>query len=60
MRDRRLALGFTQVELGDRIGRSSMTISRWENGQRPVGDARLIDSVLRMLELAATIDRSAV
>jgi len=34
IREARLAAGLTQVELGERIGRTQAVVSAWERGER--------------------------
>ena len=35
IRERRLALGWTQAELARRVGTVTEVVSRWENGRHP-------------------------
>ncbi|MEV6809825.1 helix-turn-helix transcriptional regulator [Streptomyces sp. NPDC051129] len=48
MRAARLHAGLTQIQLGDRIGRETRTIHRWEHAQRTPNllDLLLIADVL--------------
>lgn len=43
IRERRIALGLTQVALAERIGVSEITVSRWESGAFGVASGRLAD-----------------
>ena len=47
LREARLALGLTQLELGDKLGRSRDTIIRWENGHIEIPKA--VDLAMKYL-----------
>ena len=43
MRDRRIALGLTQEELGQKLGVSFQQVQKYENGSNRVSAARLFE-----------------
>jgi len=51
--ERRRRLGLSQAELGRRLGTNSNTISRWERGDAPIGNPRMLDLALKALERGA-------
>jgi transcriptional regulator with XRE-family HTH domain len=50
LRRRRLALGFSQAELGRRLDVPQNTISRWELGKLEIERPAMLDLALRALE----------
>jgi transcriptional regulator with XRE-family HTH domain len=50
LRRRRLALGFSQAELGRRLDVPQNTISRWELGTLKIERPSMLDLALRALE----------
>ena len=52
----RQALGLTQAELGSRIGRNRLTISRWERGSMRPGD----QAIQKLYALARSMKHAGV
>lgn len=50
LRERRTALGLTQEQLGDLIGKPRNTITRWESGSLAIRDQALLSLALEALE----------
>ena len=50
LRARRMALGLTQEQLGEIIGKPRNTITRWESGSLAIRDQALLSLALEALE----------
>jgi transcriptional regulator with XRE-family HTH domain len=50
LRERRTALGLTQEQLGEIIGKPRNTITRWESGSLAIRDQALLSLALEALE----------
>lgn len=50
IKNRRIALGLTQVELADELGISSIAIQHWENERRTPATPKMLDLALCWLE----------
>jgi transcriptional regulator with XRE-family HTH domain len=58
MRDRRIALGLTQEELGQKLGVSFQQVQKYENGSNRVSAARLFEICEALdLSLASMFER---
>src|SRR5437764_7331025 len=51
----RSALGWSQVDLGQRCGYSASQVSRWETGRQPVRDVELLRKLADVLHLAPDV-----
>jgi transcriptional regulator with XRE-family HTH domain len=50
VRERREALGLTQTQLGAKLGKHKITVSRWETGTSPIDSPEMVDLALEALE----------
>lgn len=56
VRDRRLELGLTQADLGQRIGRARQWVVRFESGHAGSASVDSLMAVLNALDLYAAVD----
>lgn len=53
IRARRIELGLTQAELGERVGRAPSTIGSWEAGRTEPSDSDVLETLTHVLDLDA-------
>jgi transcriptional regulator with XRE-family HTH domain len=57
LRTLRQALGLSQLELAQRLGRARYTISRWETGRHRIRDGRTLRLAIEGLRATITHER---
>jgi transcriptional regulator with XRE-family HTH domain len=53
LRRRRLALGWTQAELAQRLEVAPNTVARWERGERGIAHPAMLSAMLDVIEAKA-------